>query len=146
MENLLSPDKNNIVVHFPLSNKDKENKDGARFEKIYITTPFSNLEHFSFLKNVSKSELKGNLRNLNMVIKRNSISLEMEILIAGKAFSEFKEDEIVYFYKKEDYIFNKLILEELNLDVKYPKVKKGKYPITISEDKISILFILRKGN
>lgn len=146
MENLLSPDKNNIVVHFPLSYKDKENKDGAGFEKIYTTTPFSNLEHFSFLKNDSKSELKGNLRNLNMVIKRNSISLEMEILIAGKAFSEFKEDEIVYFYKKEDYIFNKLTLEELNLDVKYPKVKKGKYPITISDDKISILFILRKGN
>ena len=146
MKNLLSPLKNNMVVHFPLSYKDKENKNGAGFEKIYTTTPFSNLEHFSFLKNVSKSELKGNRRNLKMVIKRNSISLEMEILIAGKAFSEFKEDEIVYYIKKDDYVFNKLTLEELNLDVKYAKVKKGKYPISIYDDKISILFILRKGN
>lgn len=146
MKNLLSTDKNNIVVHFPLNNKDTKNNTGVGFEKIYTTTPFSNLEHFSFLKNVSKTELKGNLRNLNMVIKRNSISLEMEILIAGKAFSEFKEDETVYYFKKEDYVFNKLILKELNLDVKYAKVKKGNYPITISDDKISILFILRKGN
>ena len=146
MKNLLSPDKNNIVIHFPLNYKDKENRNSTGFEKIYTTTPFSNLEHFSFLKNVSKTELKGNLRNLNMVIKRNSISLEMEILIAGKAFSEFKEHEIVYFFKKEDYVFNELTLEELNLDVKYATVKKGKYPITISDDKISILFILRKGN
>jgi hypothetical protein len=144
MENLLSPDKNNIVVHFPLSNKDKENKDGAGFEKIYTTTPFSNLEHFSFLKNVSKSELKGNLRNLNMVIKRNSISLEMEILIAGKAFSEFKEDEIAQFFNKEHYYFNKLTLEELNFDINYSKVKKGKYPISITEDKIKIHFTLTK--
>ena len=146
MKNLLSPLKNNIVVHFPLSYKDKENKNGAGFEKIYTTTPFSNLEHFSFLKNVSKSELKGNRRNLKMVIKRNSISLEMEILIAGKAFSELKEDEIAYFYKKEDHVFNELTLEELNLDVKYATVTKGKYPISISDDKILIVFKLRKGN
>ena len=146
MKKILSSDKNIIVVHFPLNYKDKENRNSAGFEKIYTTTPFSNLEHFSFLKNVSKTELKGNRRNLNMVIKRNSISLEMEILIAGKAFSEFKEDEIIYYFKKEDYVFNKLTLEELNLDVKYAKVKKGKYPISIYDDKISILFILRKGN
>jgi hypothetical protein len=146
MKNILFPLTNNIVIHFPINDKDKKNKLSPGFEKIYTTLPFSILENFSFLKNVSKTELIENRINLNMVIKRNSISLEMEILIAGKAFSEFKDGEIAYYYKKEDYYFHEITLLELNLDIKFNKVKKGKYPISISDDKILILFILRKGN
>ena len=138
MKNILNPDRNNILIHFPV----KEN--GASFEKIYTASPFFNIGNFSILKNNSETETKENRRNLRMVIKRNSISPKMEILIAGKAFCEFQKIETAYYLNKEDYFFHELTLKELNLDVKYNKVKKGKYVISISEDKISILFILRK--
>jgi hypothetical protein len=146
MKNLLHPDRTHIIIHFPLNNNHLENKSGVSFEKIHTTSPFSNIENFSILKNVSSTELKKNQRNLNIVIRRNSISFDMEIQIAGKAFCEFQENELAYYLNKEDYYFHELTLEELNLDINYTKVKKGKYPISITEEKISILFILRKEN
>ena len=68
----------------------------------------------------------------------------MEIRIEGKYFCDIKEGEIVYYHKKEDYFLNELTLEELNLDVKYNKVKKGKYSILFYDDRIKIQFTLSK--
>ena len=68
----------------------------------------------------------------------------MEIRIAGKYFCDIKEGEIVYYHKKEHYFLNELTLEELNLDVKYNKVKKGKYSILFYDDRIKIQFTLSK--
>ncbi|CAN1545978.1 hypothetical protein MCEGE10_01962 [Flavobacteriaceae bacterium] len=140
MKNIIYPDRNNILIYFP------SNKNGTLFEKIYTASPFSNIGSFSILKNTLNGEKIENRRILNLVIKRDSISSEMEIQIAGKAFCEFQENELAYYLNKEDYYFHELTLEELNLDINYTKVKKGKYPISITEEKISILFILRKEN
>ena len=68
----------------------------------------------------------------------------MEIRIAGKLFGEIKEGEIAYYHKKEDYFLNELNLAELNLDVKYTRVKKGKYLILFYDDRIKIQFTLSK--
>ena len=138
MKDIITQDINDILIHFPLK------KNGASFKKIYSAYPFSKIDNFSILKNTSNGESKENERNLNIVIKRNSISLESEILIAGKAFCEFKANETAYYVNKKDYFFNELTLKELNIDVNYTVVKKGKYIIAISEDKISILFILKR--
>ena len=136
-------DKNNTIVHFP---KKIENSDDgvSSFVTICSTFSFSDFGNFSILKNISNADLKVNRRNLIVVIKKISISSEMEIRIAGKYFCDIKEGEIVYYHKKEDYFLNALTLEELNLDVEYNRVKKGKYSILFFDDRIKIQFTLSK--
>ncbi len=140
---LPAEDKNITKVHFP---KKIENSDEgvSSFVSIYSPFSFSDFGNFSILKNISNADLKVNRRSLIVVIKKISISLEMEIRIAGKPFGEIKEGEIAYYHKKEDYFLNELTLEELNLDVKYTRVKKGKYLILFYDDRIKIQFTLSK--
>ena len=144
MERLLpAEDKNNTIVHFP--KKIKNSDDGvSSFVTICSPFSFSAFGNFSILKNISNADLKVNRRSLIVVIKKISISLEMEIRIAGKYFCDIKEGEIVYYHKKEHYFLNELTLEELNLDVKYNRVKKGKYSILFYDDRIKIQFTLSK--
>lgn len=129
-------DRINTTVHFP---KKIENSDDGVCYFVSICSTFLFWKFFCF-----KKHLKVNWQNLIVVIKIISVSLEMEIRIAGKYFCEIKEGEIVYCHKKEDSFLNELTLEELNLDVKYNRVKKGKYSILFYDDRIKILFTLSK--
>ena len=142
MKDLLESESN-MIVHFPIK-KSETNMCKSEFVKIHINSPFTNIGSFSILKNTSESTDNKNQRNLYIVINRNSISLDMEILIAGKLFCKFQSNEIAQFFNKEHYYFNELTLQELNFDINYSKVKKGKYPISITEDKIKIHFTLTK--
>lgn len=141
MKNIINPNRDNILIHFPIENCDKETNS---FEKIYSTYPIINIDSFSILKNTPSDEKNTIHRDLNIVVKRNAISLEMEKIIAGKKLNEFKKNEPTYYQNKEDYYFNETTLRGLNIDIEYNLVKKGQYLMTISEEKISILFLLVK--
>ena len=135
--------KSKTIVYFP-KNNDNNSGGNSSFVTIYSSFSFSDFGNFSILKNISNANLKVNRRSLIVVIKKKSISLDMEIRIAGKPFGEIKEGEIAYYHKKEDYFLNELTLVELNLDVKYTRVKKGTYLILFYDDRIKIQFTLSK--
>ena len=93
-----------------------------------------------------------NLKKLNS----NTLIIEIEVSklskikqkeLFGKAFNSIKNNEVLEFVQKKDYIFSVDTLIYLELDLEFRLLAKGKYPLKISDGIIQITIKLsRKKN
>lgn len=87
---------------------------------------------------VSKLSINTILLELNL----NDLSIEEQISHFGKELSKINSSNTAEFIQDYDFILNEKMLLYLDIDTKYCLVKKGKYPIEISNDKVQIIIKL----
>lgn len=75
-------------------------------------------------------------------IKKNTLTEEEEIKIAGKPFSQIKQNETISFVQEQKLVIDKESLQNLDIDPKFNTVNPGNYPLTVDKETVKILFTL----
>ena len=76
-------------------------------------------------------------------VRKSSITIENQIKIAGKPFSDLKENEELFFIQTENFIIDETTLLNLGIERKYNKINPGNYQMIAAKDKITITFSLK---
>ena len=84
-----------------------------------------------------------NLKKLNsntfiIEIEVSKISKNKQKELFGKAFNSVKNNGVLEFFQKKDYIFSIDTLIYLELDLEFRLLAKGKYPLKINDGIIQI--------
>lgn len=98
---------------------------------------------------------KTSMKNFN-VIKQSSNSLLIQIEISkltvedqklffGKEYAKITPEETLEFIQDEDFVFEVNTLLYLEMNTKYPVLKKGKYPVKFSKDMVMVTLTLSEG-
>ncbi|MGX7667364.1 hypothetical protein [Flavobacterium pedocola] len=95
------------------------------------------MKNFSFIKQ--------NQNTLLLQVEPYRLTVEEQKFFFGKEYSEITPDEPLEFIQDEDFVFEENTLLYLGFDRKYPLLKKGKYPLEISKDKVTVTLTLSKG-
>lgn len=72
----------------------------------------------------------------------NELSLEEQIAHFGKEITKMSLTEKPVFFQNDDFVFDEATLIYLELDPKYNLLKKGNYPLQISNDKLHVVMKL----
>lgn len=77
-------------------------------------------------------------------IDNNILSAEDQKMFYGKEYSKVGTDEKLMFIQEEDFLFDIMTLIYLDLDINYPLIKRGTYPIKIVDNKVQVQIALSK--
>lgn len=75
-------------------------------------------------------------------IKKHTLTAEEEVKIAGKPFSQIKQNETITFVQEQKLIIDKESLQNLDIDPKFNTVNPGQYILTVDKETVKILFTL----
>ncbi|WP_417352799.1 hypothetical protein [Flavobacterium alkalisoli] len=90
----------------------------------------------------SVTAYKINETSFGLQIKRESLSQDDEISIAGKAFKEFTNDTPPVFLMPEALLIDATSLQNLGLNKDYNVIPTGEYDIFLTEETVTIVFVL----
>lgn len=90
----------------------------------------------------AKTSRKLTANTIVLEIKRSVIAVSEEIRIAGKPFADFTANEPTVFVQQEDLILSSETLKNLNIEPQYNTIKMGNYPMSITKDKVEVVFTL----
>lgn len=82
---------------------------------------------------------------LQLQLETSKLSLEEQLLFFGKEYAKIAPDETLEFIQDEDFVFEKNTLLYLGFDTKYYLLKKGKYPLQIVKDTVTVTLTLSEG-
>lgn len=75
-------------------------------------------------------------------IKKHTLTAEEEVKIAGKSFSQIKQNETITFVQEQKLIIDQESLQNLDIDPKFNTVNPGQYLLTVDKETVKILFTL----
>lgn len=98
---------------------------------------------------------KTSMKNFNVIkqsettmllqIEPSKLSIEEQTLFFGKEYSKIAPNEVLEFIQDEDFLFEENTLLYLGFNTKYPWLKKGKYPLEITKDKVTVTLTLSQS-
>jgi hypothetical protein len=77
-------------------------------------------------------------------IDNNNLSAEDQKMFYGKEYSKVTTDEQLMFIQEQDFLFDITTLIYLDLDINYPLIKRGTYPIKVIDNKVQVKITLSK--
>lgn len=98
------------------------------------TEKTSNTEKFYLLK-ISETELQ-------LTIKTDALTVEEQKFLFGKEIKTISEIEKFYFNQDYDFELNIETIKLLHINLEKPTIKKGIYPIKLSDNKAIIILKL----
>lgn len=106
------------------------------------TTPLSETNKSS-MKNFIVS--KQSFNTLLIQIEICKLTVDEQKLFFGKEYARILPEETIEFIQDEDFIFDVPTLLYLEMNTKYTILKKGKYPVHFSKDKVMVFLTLSEG-
>ena len=88
--------------------------------------------------------IKNSATSLILELNISGLSKDDQIKFFGKEYTEITVDEKLTFIQEADYEFSFDVLVHLDLDIRYKYLKKGEYPLEITNDKVQVLLTLSK--
>lgn len=94
----------------------------------------ASMKNFNIKKLTSKSMV--------IEIETNKLSVEDQRMFFGKEYANIAADEELFFIQEQDFVFDINTLLYLELDPAFRLLKRGTYPIEITNDKVKVTVML----
>ncbi|ESU23967.1 hypothetical protein FEDK69T_10250 [Flavobacterium enshiense DK69] len=88
---------------------------------------------------------KQSFNSLLIQIEISKLTAEEQKLFFGKEYAKITPNETLEFIQDEDFKFDMNALLYLEMDPRYPILRKGKYPVQISKDSVKVTLTLSEG-
>jgi hypothetical protein len=106
---------------------------------------------FNVLKDNPVLVYKRNSRKISantfaLEIDQKDLSKAEQIRVFGIPVSEVNPGETTFFVQEEVLLLDKETLENLQIEAQYTTIAAGYYPMTVTRDKVTIVFTLLSAN
>jgi hypothetical protein len=91
-----------------------------------------------------KNAKKVSENSFQLEIDKNSLTKQEQVRVFGMPLSEINPDETIFFVQEETLTLSIATLETLQIEARYSKIATGYYPMTITRDKVKIVFTLQE--
>jgi len=96
--------------------------------------------------NLVQTAKKISAHTVELQIDKSSLTKEEQLRIFGMPLSELNPGEMTFFIQDVALLLTPETLGNLQIDPRYTQIAPGNYPMTVTNDKIKILFTLQVIN